>query len=525
VQLTLHMLRNDLPRMSRGLRKTAANYVQVPTHPIGDLNATLLVRQSDPKPPRWLRDLSSIAAGDLLPLATSSCAALLLLRHRGHRFILAYGAGRFTIDPSAVQPGFGLRVVANSVAASRVKSADTRRLGGRTRSQRTAMASTGPLYELGIEPSEEWVRQLEGAPPIELANAVAGSDSLRMSVRNFSLTQLAEKLDQIIEKYEATDYKQYYDFLDYFAQVNRGDKVLCDALKAELTTMLRAHSSDIDFADPDILEPLLVDHYVLRSGRLRSPDLPELTQDTVFAALDQWNLQDPLKDVSVEAIDSSGEYATTSFPLLDYVAAEVRHNGSPYALSIGQWFLVDEHYATVVQKRIDQIVDLTDELTLDAWRTAGNQKEDEGAYNERVGESRGWKVLDKDNFPIGGPNQKVEVCDLLTPDKQLVCVKRMSKSATLSHLFQQGSVSAQLMANNAEGYRDRVVDALRDLVPGAEFGAREQWTVVYAIGTDKPGRLADSLYFFSKVSLDSTARQLRNIGVNVALARIPLKRP
>jgi uncharacterized protein (TIGR04141 family) len=100
----------------------------------------------------------------------------------------------------------------------------------------------------------------------------------------------------------------------------------------------------------------------------------------------------------------------------------------------------------------------------------------------------------------------------------------MTKSATLSHLFLQGSVSAQLMVEDADGYQDRVVDVLREMVPDAEFGGREQWTVVYAIGTDKPGRLADGLYFFSKVSLDSTARQLRNLGINVALARIPLRR-
>jgi uncharacterized protein (TIGR04141 family) len=100
----------------------------------------------------------------------------------------------------------------------------------------------------------------------------------------------------------------------------------------------------------------------------------------------------------------------------------------------------------------------------------------------------------------------------------------MAKSATLSHLFLQGSVSAQLMVANADGYQDRVMDVLKEVVPDAEFGSRDQWTVVYAIGTDKPGRLADSLYFFSKVSLDSTVQQLRNIGINVALARIPLRR-
>lgn len=98
----------------------------------------------------------------------------------------------------------------------------------------------------------------------------------------------------------------------------------------------------------------------------------------------------------------------------------------------------------------------------------------------------------------------------------------MSKSATLSHLYAQGLVSAQLLASNADGYRERLVEELEEIQPDAEFGSREEWTIVYAIATEKAGPLANSLYFFSKVNLDRTVRQLNSFGVKTALARIPL---
>ena len=61
------------------------------------------------------------------------------------------------------------------------------------------MPTAGPLYELGIEPINTLVRQLEGIPSPNLAGSAAGSDSLRLKISHFSLAQLGEKLDQIIQ--------------------------------------------------------------------------------------------------------------------------------------------------------------------------------------------------------------------------------------------------------------------------------------------------------------------------------------
>jgi uncharacterized protein (TIGR04141 family) len=98
----------------------------------------------------------------------------------------------------------------------------------------------------------------------------------------------------------------------------------------------------------------------------------------------------------------------------------------------------------------------------------------------------------------------------------------MTRSSTLSHLFTQGQVSAQLLTANLEGYRDRIMQNLNQLDSTATFGANSDWTVVYAIATPKEGTLASNLYFFSKVALYHAAQQLRSLGVHVAIARIPM---
>ena len=180
---------------------------------------------------------------------------------------------------------------------------------------------------------------------------------------------------------------------------------------------------------------------------------------------------------------------------------------------------VDSYLAT--------IDDLTADLDLPVW----NRKEldkvikesgdksltAEGLYNSSLATDRGFALLDKKNLYFGR-NRKIEICDLLTPDRKLLCVKRPSQSSTLSHLLAQGSVSASLM--NEPPYRERLMGSLSQLTERAEYGNPADWTFVYAIATEKSGPLAESLFFFSKVNLVTNVRAIRSRSYRTAVAKI-----
>lgn len=95
----------------------------------------------------------------------------------------------------------------------------------------------------------------------------------------------------------------------------------------------------------------------------------------------------------------------------------------------------------------------------------------------------------------------------------------MDGSAKMSHLLQQGSVSAELFMVN-DDYRAGLMERLRQLEPSADFGNASDWTVVYAIATSKPGDLKDIMYFFSKAALRMHAQSILGRGVKVAIAKI-----
>src|SRR5262249_29442702 len=116
---------------------------------------------------------------------------------------------------------------------------------------------------------------------------------------------------------------------------------------------------------------------------------------------------------------------------------ETELDGRLYLLSEGEWFEVEPDFATQVTTDVMQIP------RVDLGLPAARKGEQEGAYNQRAAEQCNLALLDRRTFRFGG--SPFEVADLLTADRHLIHVKRKTQSATLSHLFMQGRVSAEAL--------------------------------------------------------------------------------
>ncbi|MBD7969562.1 DUF6119 family protein [Paenibacillus gallinarum] len=77
-------------------------------------------------------------------------------------------------------------------------------------------------------------------------------------------------------------------------------------------------------------------------------------------------------------------------------------------------------------------------------------------------------MLRQKNFQIANSMGKIEVCDLFSKNKHFVYVKKGTRSATLSHLFAQGSVSMTLLKDSTE-YRSYVIRQVEDNVSNTNF--------------------------------------------------------
>jgi uncharacterized protein (TIGR04141 family) len=142
-------------------------------------------------------------------------------------------------------------------------------------------------------------------------------------------------------------------------------------------------------------------------------------------------------------------------------------------------------------------------------------------YNESVAhDTAGYELLDKKNVSFGGSYDKIEFCDLVRDGHELIHVKFYRSSATLSHLFAQGSVSAETFVKHQD-FRVKLNEKLPagiKLIDPLVRPAAEKYRVVYAIATVKT--LPAELPFFSKVTLKNAVMTLRALGFGVALAKI-----
>lgn len=469
--------------------------------------------------PRWLRFLSTHFK-PAFPLKNSSNSFVLILRAAERLFAVTFGYGFNALDRAKMEPQFGLKVSLNALDNSQIRTVDTRNIDMVTRQRRTHMNIGSPMSEFGLNTDLDWVRYIAGKPNnADLAKSVAGSDSLSINCES-DLESLAEKCAELLRLFHSDTYKESFRFVDYIQPLRHRDGRI-ERLDSEVKQRIDARSRDrISVAYPELVDQEQLSCYRL-AYRSKRKDIEEVTLEEIYHFLTTYpDIGSPLDDVSIIGIDEHEKPVTHKHKLRHYLVSEVEEDDGTYVLSLGQWFRVDGDYVRVIRQQVNSLEDITDKLNLPPF----NPREDEGSYNRRVAEIKDWYCLDKLTFGLKGSRDKVEICDLLTPDPVFICVKKMTSSATLSHLFSQASVSARLLRNYPP-YRERLSQLASQKWPGFHLAAAGTPAVrfVYAIATGKAGPLASSMFFFSLINLVDHANAIREVGFDVALCKI--KRP
>ncbi|WP_157767930.1 DUF6119 family protein [Actinosynnema pretiosum] len=530
MRITLYLLRESVAFDEKALRNShlLTERRLIPPQP-PEVRWRLFTGTKPEREVSWCRNLNTIVeAEDGDPITTKSAGAVLLVQAHGRVFAVTFGTGFHHVGHDSVEPDFGLRVAANCVSADRLTIADARGLGKGKRNATSKLPQAGEMFAFGLLTDEEWIRQFGGDVNIPgFARSARGSDSLQLTLdQEFTLNGLPAKLEEALELYRSEGYKACFPFLDYFRRESCKETI--SSLEGRLTEAMRAGDTGIGFALPDEFGRTADEYEICH--RHRHESVTELRTESVYEVLTRlegW--KDPLHSVKIAAYDMSGEPVRPKEELRRYVVGEIQHDSGGrqqhYATTAGAWFRINEDYAAKVDRYLtDSIEDITAELDLPIWDdeylkehiTQGRYGEDR--YNRHSCEQRAYALLDRD-FYRGGAGEQVEICDQLTPDKKLICVKRMDGSDKMSHLFQQGSVSAQMIVGNQD-YRAKLMDKMRELDSAAEFGAPQDWTVVYAVATSRPGSLKKTLPFFARAALRAHARTVRTAGLRVAIAKI-----
>ena len=477
--------------------------------------------------PKWAAFLE-LSEDEEKRLINLTAFGLIFVRGSDRWFAVSFGLGHVKLDPASFEQDFGLRVVLNTVDPLQLKSADVRTPDENTLSRRSQTSRASDQTAFSIDVERDIVRGLAGRPKsAAFANRVAGSDALSMD-RKAEVADLPIICAEALAAYQKDDYKANFAWIDQIRHIR--DQELIGKLDA---TVVEAFNAALGGAVPDTLHlafPVIYDPEKgseIRYKGFRSTNIyPDLDIAGYLDALDERGKTDfkpqDLSDHTAHEVNDEGRDCGGKWKIRECIVFETELEGEKYVLSGGRWYRVDPALA----QEVADFFAAVDPYELPEAEAGEN----ESKYNKRIATGEfDLLCLDQKNVKPTGASSPIEACDFVTKGRQLIHVKDQTSSSRLSHLFNQGTVSARVLKIDG-AFRDRLrsqitaqqaalgMDGFDEVIPGSgqEIKAGD-YTIVYAV---LPSSVEPKLPFFSLVTFRQAARELQALGYNYAFGWI-----
>lgn len=465
--------------------------------------------------PKWLYLLEKGTDAQLDELKNQSTRAMIIIKHKDNTFVFCFGFGRYLIKEEVIVKDFGMKVVLNSVDINKLRSIDTAKISETTLHSRMQTTKNTSFNSFGIDVTRDFLKAVTGEPDdTSFGSVISGKDALYFNYDfedDFSRFKLI--CEHLEEKYDSEVYKENFDWIDNLKIIN--DRILKGNLDANLITSLNSKNNDeIHLSPPEIFDWNDIRGF---SFNPKGEKYENLNIDNYY--------EKTKGDLTVEKVKKHKIYAwnnddqqTQEWKVYNCLVYETEFNDETYVLTMGEWFKVDDDFVSVVSNYIRDIPHSL--LTLPECKV----KEKEGEYNDRVGrEITNIITLDRKNVMFRG--SPIEICDLLTEEGQFVHVKPWKSSSTLSHLFSQGKISAELMLQDdsfRQSSKNKISEIDSNYAKCIDDNLYDptQIEIVYAIIDSSDKELYNRLPFFSKLNLMQSTKYLTSLRYNVTQLKI-----
>ncbi len=515
--LTVFLIKAGVTQYDQAL-KDAASLRRFSLKPNVPFSGIFFARNPRRHPPHWLPLVEEGVAGDLRALESSSPSGVLFLRSNRRLFALTFGHGRDLLDPETFETDFGLRVALNAVDPSQLRSVDVRTMEEMTLHTRRQASRSSPLESFGLDIARDLLRAVTGKPRNPaLASRIAGADSLTLA-SPIRFGDLGTKCSELLTAYRARAYKKYFPWIDHLALVR--DPAVRTVLDTKLIEVVsRGQTDRLYLAVPEPIDWQRFAGVRYSTERQNRPFHADVDIDDYLGTIPQRDelTIDGLRKHTVRTVRVDGEEGDEHWTVYRCIVFEAQWKGSLYTLADGQWYRIASSFAEEVHAAVANLSPPS--FTLPNARVG----ERENIYNARTAAGNNHLALMDSKLVRNGTGRDgVEVCDLFSDQRHFIHVKRKTRSSTLSHLFAQGAVSAELFLEEGRfrtGFRDKLMEVqpeLAPLIPVGDPNPRE-YEIVYAIIAKSAAGIPSSLPFFSQLHLTQVARRLRLLGYRVSV--------
>ncbi|MGH2572187.1 MAG: DUF6119 family protein [Actinomycetota bacterium] len=511
-QLTLALLGEDIENPEEALRAVSDGDFHELRQGL-PFRGRLFVRARFGRPP-WVGFVET-GTTDVIGVASGvRAAAALFVEGADRLFAYLFGYGKSLLRPESIERDFGLKVTLNSVDPLRLRSVDVHTLEELTLHTSRQVSRGSSLDAFGLDVTRDVLRAVAGEPrDRNIARRLVGADMLGFA-QQVEFAELGSKCEEMLELFGRTDYRDHFSWVDNLrtvkedATISRLDEQLIKALQGP-------KDRQPHLAPPEPIEWIRVEGFTYSTEEADAEPKADLDLDDYLLTL-----EDPsgvsvggLKHHRIGVHWSDVSEKEERWTLYDSIVYETEDGEDLYVLTNGRWFRVARIFAEKVKEDVSAIP------AADVTVPEAVKGENEREYNQRVADSGVATLTDRSLLRPTRATQPIEFCDLVTPRRQFIHVKKWSRSATLSHLFAQGTVSGETLLGD-EGFRVSVREMLKSAGPPynavvpTDRPVAADYEIVYAI-IGKPGGAA-TLPFFSQLSLSQAADRLRLLGYKVA---------
>jgi len=466
--------------------------------------------------PIWTKDFFDIKCDELYQ--ANSRAVLIekiKIESKERIFALTFGYSKNLFAEDVLEEQFGLKIVLNTVGINDIRKISKVSVGSNQKQSQEQMPKATNISEFGFDLERDLIKTVTGKCDDEMfekANLVGGDIFSILVERN--INNIEEFLKYCYEKYKDIKFKENFEWIDNIKEVKSKYE------KEQLDNLLIQYINDSKYdcvwmtipdvinwtgvlgfsygSDGEIYDDINIEKMVeiFKNGLT---DIEQLKRRKII-----------MKNVEGQEIEKWNAYKC--------LIAEIQMEGKSYCLNNGKWYSINKDFSEKIENEYERI-ELSSLNFLDYDTSIKNEDE----YNEKLSESIPNAYLIHKIGEIsfgGGRGNKIELCDVMTQDNTIIHIKKNGGSSYLSHLFNQATVSAELLLDSS--FRDKVNKKMEEFKFDKKFDenySANDYTIVIAI-INKYHEERPKIPFFSKVSLRYTINSMKNMGYKVQIKNI-----
>lgn len=501
------------------------NYYSTSRYPVdGNIakDGLVVVGESRETIPNWKNLLQEGVKKQLPDVVNSSSRAVLLLRINKRIFAIPFGYGKHMLKDETLDLEFGLRTALNIVNADKLISMDKANIGDMSVLTKTQTSIKGNTEVFNVDTIKDLLRSVTGEPnkvlPEEYGSIITGNDGVYINPK-INFRNIPKILSKLEEDYNKEDYKARFDWIENI-KLEKNPEIIEKLKECLLSDLEQNKNENIHLAPPFFMFWEDFEYY---SFTKKGNEYQELDMLSFYEHRDLTNLDwEKLIRFRIYVKYTHSDTAIP-YPLWKFINYEVKYGNVQYVFSLGNWYQVSIDYFEKIKAYCNDIPE--SQSTFINY----NNKEREDNYNVRLSASnKNYLLFDKDNISSPMKRSPIELCDILNYDeKEFIHIKKRSSSATMSHLFAQGKISAECIMRDEE-FRKKVRSKLSkkfkkniDFVP-IKFNkfSPSNYRITFALMDKENRTFVDSLPFFSLVNFRITAESLQMNGFKVQTKKI-----